>query len=61
MTHTSTTNRITKVFADLQSTNKKGLMPFIVGGHPASPPLGKLLRAIDNAGVDIFEIGFFFF
>ncbi|MFI4873412.1 MAG: tryptophan synthase subunit alpha [Phycisphaerales bacterium JB061] len=58
MTQTLAENRIVRVFESLKADGKKALMPFVVGGHPTSSPLGSLLRAVDTAGADIIEIGF---
>ncbi len=51
-------NRIDRVFGELRESGKRGLMPFVVGGHPEAEGLPELLEAIDGAGASVIEIGF---
>ena len=51
-------NRIENIFTELRSSGKKGLMPFVVGGHPEAEGLSAMLEAVDSAGASIIEIGF---
>lgn len=51
------TERVRERFETLRSEGRRGLMPFIVGGHPSLGELGAVLRAIDAAGATAIEIG----
>lgn len=55
---TSAPNRIESIFEELRASGKRGLMPFVVGGHPEAQGLPALLEAIDGAGASVIEIGF---
>jgi tryptophan synthase alpha chain len=50
-------SRITDIFEKLRASGRKGLMPFIVGEHPAIGSTASLLPALDRAGADIIEVG----
>ena len=51
-------NRITRIFEEHRQANTKALMPFVVGGHPTPDSLPTVIKAMDDAGADIIEIGF---
>ncbi len=51
------TNRIDDIFAKQRQSDRKTLMPFVVGGRPASGSLHGLLSAAHGAGASIVEIG----
>lgn len=51
-------NRIVQTFERLRSDGRKGLMPFVVGGHPTLEDLLGLLKGVDQAGASIIEVGF---
>ncbi|MEO1008393.1 MAG: tryptophan synthase subunit alpha [Planctomycetota bacterium] len=50
-------NRIDSIFAGLRARGERGLMPFVCGGRPAGAPMAGILRAIEEAGGSIAEIG----
>ena len=50
-------NRITDVFNALRSKGEKALIAFITGGDPDTETTEKLILAMEEAGVDIIEIG----
>jgi tryptophan synthase alpha chain len=50
-------NRIDRVFEDLHAGGRKGLMPFVCGGHPRPGVLPALLQALERGGASIVEIG----
>ena len=50
-------NRIEKVFAELKSNGQKALIAFITGGDPDIETTESLILAMEDAGVDIIEIG----
>lgn len=54
----SSASRIPAIFADLRAHNRKALMPFICGSHPAPGDTARLLPALARAGASIVEIGF---
>lgn len=58
MTSQQGTNRLESIFTELRDTGRKGLMPFVVGGHPTPDSLPDVLRALDRAGASVIEIGF---
>lgn len=58
MTTAPAAGRIDTIFAGLRVSGQKALMPFVVGGHPEPKGLPALLRAIDQAGASVIEIGF---
>lgn len=55
---TQTANRIDAIFSELRRSGRRGLMPFVVGGHPSPDSLPGLLEALDGAGASVIEIGF---
>lgn len=58
MTTRMGTNRLDRIFLELRTTGRKGLMPFVVGGHPTPDALPEVLAALDEAGASVIEIGF---
>jgi len=50
-------NRITKTFNELQHKGQKALIAFVTGGDPDIQTTEKLILAMEEAGVDIVEIG----
>ena len=50
--------RINAIFEQHKAQQCIVLMPFVTGGYPQPDSLPALLRAIDDAGADIIEIGF---
>ena len=50
-------NRITRVFDELQTGNKKALIAFITGSDPDIETTEALILAMEEAGADIIEIG----
>jgi tryptophan synthase alpha chain len=50
-------NRIDATFASLRAANRRALMPFIVGDHPAPAATPALLQSLDRAGAAVIEIG----
>ena len=50
-------NRIEKSFADLKASGKKGFIAYIGAGDPNLSATEKLAVALDEAGVDILELG----
>ncbi len=52
--------RIEAVFRGLRGRDRRGLMPFIVGGRPrleGEDGLGAVLRALSSAGASVIEVG----
>ncbi|GDY00162.1 tryptophan synthase alpha chain [Phycisphaerae bacterium] len=49
--------RIDEIFASVRSINYKALMPFVCGGFPKPGMLGDVLRACEEGGASIVEIG----
>jgi tryptophan synthase alpha chain len=50
-------NRIDAIFQDARQSQRRLLMPFVCGGHPAPDSLPGLLGALEQAGASIAEIG----
>ena len=50
-------NRIEQSFADLKAAGKKGFIAYIGAGDPNLSATEKLAVALDEAGVDILELG----
>jgi tryptophan synthase alpha chain len=50
-------NRIDRIFSDLRSGGRGGLMPFITAGDPDLDTTAALLPAVQRAGASIVEIG----
>lgn len=51
-------SRIDTIFKELRSTGRRGLMPFICGGHPSLAASRAVLPALERAGASIVEVGF---
>ncbi len=53
------TNRLISSFSDLRARpgGRKGLIPFICGGHPSLATMGDILRALEASGATAVEIG----
>ncbi len=49
--------RIDRIFADLRSSNRKALMPFVVAGDPSLETLVPTLKSLQSAGASVVEIG----
>jgi tryptophan synthase alpha chain len=49
--------RIDDIFGGLRASGRKGLMPFLCGGHPTRGDLARLIPAIESAGASIIEVG----
>jgi tryptophan synthase alpha chain len=50
-------NRIEQIFQSLQSSGRKALMPFITAGYPSLDAMGGILKAMDEAGASVCEVG----
>lgn len=50
-------NRIDRVFTDLRSRNEAALVPFLTAGDPDLATTLDLIRAAEDAGADIVEVG----
>ena len=51
-------NRIEDTFARLRGGHRRGLMPFVCGGHPSPGQTARVLPELERAGADIVEVGF---
>ncbi|MDE1920322.1 MAG: tryptophan synthase subunit alpha [Candidatus Omnitrophica bacterium] len=50
-------NRIEQKFQELKQQKRKAFIAFITAGDPDLSSTGKLVRALEEAGVDIIELG----
>ncbi|MBU2568184.1 MAG: tryptophan synthase subunit alpha, partial [Elusimicrobia bacterium] len=50
-------NRITQKFNQLRRQNKKALSCFITAGYPDLSTTGKIIRTLEDSGVDLIELG----
>ena len=50
-------SRIESAFAQLRSSGTTGLVTFVTAGDPDHINSSKILRALDDAGADIIEVG----
>ncbi|MFH0918631.1 MAG: tryptophan synthase subunit alpha [Candidatus Omnitrophota bacterium] len=50
-------NRIDKKFIQLKKQGKQAFIAFITAGYPDLSTTGKLVRELENKGVDIIELG----
>lgn len=50
-------SRIESTFAQLRSSGTTGLVTFVTAGDPDHMNSGRILRALDDAGADIIEVG----
>ncbi len=53
-------SRITHTFKQLKTKNRKGLIPFIMGGDPDFETSLAILKSLPKAGADLIEIGMAF-
>ncbi len=51
-------NRIVRAFADLRSSGRKTLMPFLTAGYPDLETTAAMLADFERRGVRIVELGF---
>jgi tryptophan synthase alpha chain len=51
------TNRIDRTFASLKNKRQKALIGYITAGYPTKASFRPLVRLLENAGVDLLEIG----
>jgi tryptophan synthase alpha chain len=51
------TSRVPVIFEQLRAAGRRGLMPFVVGEHPAIGSTARLLPELDRAGASIIEVG----
>lgn len=49
--------RIQETFSRLKSEGRKALIPFVTAGDPPLDELGPILRALEEAGADMIEVG----
>jgi len=49
--------RLTSTFADLRSRQRTGLVAFVTGGDPTLERSAAVIRAVDEGGADVIEIG----
>lgn len=49
--------RIEDILSRLKSEGRRGLMPFLCGGHPTRGDLGRLIPALEGAGASVIEVG----
>jgi tryptophan synthase alpha chain len=50
-------NRIVKTFAELNSSGRKALMPFLTAGYPDTETTGAMLADFEKRGVRVCELG----
>ena len=50
-------NRIESIFRDLRAAGRRGLMPFVCGGHPFPRATAAVLPRLQAAGASIVEVG----
>ncbi len=50
-------HRIDETFADLASRGRKALIAYVTGGFPSLAAMDRAVRDLENAGVDLVEIG----
>jgi tryptophan synthase alpha chain len=50
-------NRIDAIFNRLRTAKRRGLMPFLCGGHPTNDALPALLKTVAHGGGSIVEVG----
>ncbi len=51
------TTRLESVFARLRADRRTGLVTFVTAGDPDLPRSAAILRALDQAGADVLEVG----
>jgi tryptophan synthase alpha chain len=50
-------NRIDAAFSTLRAAGRRGLMPFVCGGHPSAGVTRRVLPALERAGACVIEVG----
>ena len=50
--------RIDDIFDRLRRCGRTTLIPFVTAGYPSLDTTARVLRALEEAGVDIVELGF---
>ncbi|MFC1493126.1 tryptophan synthase subunit alpha [candidate division KSB1 bacterium] len=50
-------NRISKTIIELKKRKEKAFIPFLTAGHPSMEMTVKLVKALEEAGSDIIELG----
>lgn len=50
-------NRVLSTFSELRAQSRRGLMPFVVGGHPSRGEFSAALGGLEKAGASIIEVG----
>lgn len=53
----ATSGRITERFAALKAAGKRAFVPYITAGDPGVAETVDLLKALDDAGADVIEVG----
>src|SRR5215212_8103277 len=54
---TISSNRIDQKFDALRSAGRKALVCYVTAGHPDRSKSIELLKALENAGADVLEVG----
>jgi tryptophan synthase alpha chain len=54
---TTSSNALRERFSALAREGKKALVPYITAGHPTPERSVELLRALEDAGADVIEVG----
>ncbi len=54
---TTSSDDIARRFATLRESGKRALVPYITAGHPDAERTVDLIRALENAGADVIELG----
>ncbi len=54
---TTSSDAIERRFAELRSSGKRALVPYITAGHPDADKTVELMAALENAGADAIELG----
>ncbi len=49
--------RLEQAFARMKAENRTGLVAFVTGGDPTLARSGEVIRAVDEGGADVIEIG----
>jgi tryptophan synthase alpha chain len=49
--------RIEQRFAELRAAGRRALVPYITAGHPDITKTAELLKALEEAGADVIELG----
>lgn len=54
---TTSSDAITRRFADLRAAGRRALVPYITAGHPDPGRTVALLQGLEDAGADVIEVG----